>query len=227
VTHDLAEVNPVAAFKPGDVLKPRKTQNRAHIEPHRLPELLVAMDDYSGQTVVKLMMKLMALTFLRTKELLYAPWSEFDLENAIWKIPAERMKKDRPHLVPLSKQALTLLHNLKRMAGDKLFVFPGLTQQTEARTINSNSILDTLEDIGFKGVMTGHGYRGLARTILAENGFEKEHVELQLAHANDDKTDAAYNHARYLPQRTAMMQWWADYLDIELENGRTSAAVSL
>jgi integrase len=222
VTHDLAEVNPAAAFRPGDVLKPRKTQNRAHIEPNRLPELVVAMDDYSGQPVVKQAMKLMALTFLRTQELLGAPWSEFNLDNAIWKIPAERMKKDRPHFVPLSKQALALLHDLKLMAGDKLFVFPGLIQKTADSTINSNSILNALEDIGFKGVMTGHGYRGLARTILAENGFDREHVELQLAHANDDKTDAAYNHALYLSQRTAMMQWWADYLDTELHKGRTS-----
>lgn len=226
VTHDLAEVNPAAAFKPGDVLKPRKTQNRAHIESHQLPELLVAMDRYNGQLVVKLAMQLMALTFLRTQELLGAPWSEFNLDNAIWKIPAERMKKDRPHFVPLSEQSLTLLHILKTMAGNKLFVFPGLIQKTEDRTINGNSILDALDDIGFKGVMTGHGYRGLARTILAENGFDKAHVELQLAHANDDKTDAAYNHALYLPQRTAMMQWWADYLDTELDKGRTSWAVS-
>jgi integrase len=220
VTHELAEVNPAAAFRPGDVLKPRKTQNRAHIKPHQLPEFLVAMDDYNGQPVVKKAMELMALTFLRTQELLGAPWSEFDFDNAIWKIPAERMKKDRPHFVPLSVQALALLHDLKTMAGNKLFVFPGLIQKTEDRTINGNSILDALNDIGFKGVMTGHGYRGLARTILAENGFDKDHVELQLAHANDDKTDAAYNHALYLPQRTAMMQWWADYLKVELEKGR-------
>ena len=199
VTHDLAEVNPAAAFKPGDVLKPRKTKNRAHIEPHRLPELLVAMDSYTGQPVVKLAMKLMALTFLRTQELLGAPWSEFNFDNALWKIPAERMKKDRPHFTPLSKQALTLLHDLKVMAGNRRFVFPGLIQKTESRTINSNSILDALDAIGFKGVMTGHGYRGLARTILAENGFDKAHVELQLAHANDDKTDAAYRRSSSPP----------------------------
>jgi integrase len=226
VTHELAEVNPAAAFKPGDVLKPHKTQNRAHIEPHRLPGFLIAMDNYNGQSVVKKAMKLMALTFLRTQELLGAPWSELNLDKAIWKIPAERMKKDRPHFTPLAKQAVTLLHDLKLMAGNKLFVFPGLINKTEDRTINGNSILDALNDIGFKGVMTGHGYRGLARTILAETGFDKNHVELQLAHANDDKTEAAYNHALYLPQRAAMLQWWADYLDTELEKGRTSASTS-
>ncbi len=213
VVHDLAEVNPAAAFKPSDVLSPRKPQNRAHIEPHQLPTLIAAMENYSGHPVVKLALKLMALTFVRTQELLRAPWSEFDLDNAVWKIDAARMKKDRPHIVPLSRQAITILRQLKQMAGEKAFVFPGLNAQTANGTINLNSILDALADLGYKGVMTGHGYRGLARTILADNGFEKPHVELQLAHANDDKTDAAYNHALYLPQRTELMQWWADYLD--------------
>jgi integrase len=98
--------------------------------------------------------------------------------------------------------------------------FPASTQ-TANGTINLNSILDALADLGYKGLMTGHGYRGFARTILAENCFEKEHVELQIAHANDDKTDAAYNHALYLPQRGAMMQWWADHLDTELDKEKT------
>jgi hypothetical protein len=93
VVRDLSEFNPAAAFKPRDVLSPRKTQNRAHIEPHQLSALLAAMDDYSGHAVVKLALQLMALTFVRTQELLRAPWSEFDVDNAVWKIGSERMKK--------------------------------------------------------------------------------------------------------------------------------------
>ena len=223
VVHDLADVNPAAAFKPSDVLSPRQPQNRAHIEPHLLPALVVAMEDYNGHTVVKLALKLMALTFVRTQELLCAPWSEFDLDNAVWKIDAARMKKDRPHIVPLAHQAITILRQLKQMAGEKSFVFPGLNAQTANGTINLNSILDALADLGYKGVMTGHGYRSLARTILADNGFEKPHVELQLAHANDDKTDAAYNHALYLQKRTEMMQWWADFLDAQLKKEKSKA----
>jgi len=171
------------------------------------------MDGFTGHTVVKLALKLMALTFVRTEELLEAPWSEFDIENALWKVDADRMKKDRTHIVPLSRQAVTILRQLKEMAGEKRFVFPGLNSQSVNGSINCNSLLNALADIGYKRIMTGHGYRGLARTVLAENGFDKEHVELQLAHANDDKTDAAYNYARYSPQRRAIMQWWADYLD--------------
>jgi integrase len=163
----------------------------------------------------------MALTFVRTEELLDAPWSEFDIESALWKVDAGRMKKGRTHIVPLSRQAVTILQQLKQMAGEKRFVFPGLNSQTFDGTINSNSLLNALADIGYKGIMTGHGYRGLARTVLAENGFDKDHVKLQLAHANDDKTDAAYNYALYLPQRTKMMQWWADFLDKELSNYKT------
>lgn len=174
------------------------------------------MENYDGHMVVKLALKLITLTFVRTEELLDAPWTEFDIEHALWKIDADRMKKDRVHLVPLSRQAVAILRQLKQMAGEKRFVFPGLNSQTANGSINENSLLNALDDLGYKGIMTGHGYRGLARTVLAEKGFEKAHVEVQLAHANDDKTDAAYNYALYLPQRTAMMQWWADYLDAEL-----------
>jgi integrase len=219
LTHDLAKNNP-AAFKPSDILPSRKTQNRAHIEPSRLPALLVAIDEYNSKLLVRYALKLMALTFVRTSELLEAPWREFDLDNSRWVITPERMKMDKPHIVPLSRQAVEVLRELKRLAGDKEFVFPGLNKQTENKTINCNSLLNALDDLGYKGVMTGHGFRGLARTILAENGFDKAHVELQLSHSNDDKVEAAYNHAQYLPQRAELMQWWADYLDSELEKGR-------
>jgi integrase len=220
VTHDLAENNPAAAFKPSDVLAPRRPQHRAHIAPSQLPTLLVAMDDYSGHAVWRSALKLMALTFVRSAELLQAPWSEFDLDNARWTITAQRMKMDKPHIVPLPRQAVAILRELKQLAGDKQFVFPGMNKQTANGTINCNTLLNVLNEIGYKGAMTGHGFRGLARTVLAENGFEKAHVELQLSHSNDDKVEAAYNHAQYLPQRVQMMQWWADYLDTELAKGR-------
>lgn len=221
VTHELTERNPAADFKPSDVLSPRKTQHRAHIEPTSLPGLLVAMNDYSGHAVWRNGLKLMALLFVRSAELLQAPWSEFDLDNARWTISAERMKMDKPHIVPLSRQAVAILRELKILAGEKRFVFPGMNKQTANSTVNSCALLNVLDELGYKGVMTGHGFRGLARTILAEHGFEKAHVELQLSHSNDDKVEAAYNHALYLPQRAAMMQWWADHLDAELIKGRT------
>lgn len=224
VTHELAARNPAADFKPSDVLSPRKMQNRAHIEPSGLPALLVAIDDYKAKPLVRYALKLMSLLFVRTSELLQAPWSEFDLDNARWVITSERMKMDKPHVVPLPRQAVKILHKLKQLAGDKKFVFPGMNKQTENGTINCNSLLNALDDIGYKGVMTGHGFRGLARTILAENGFDRAHVELQLSHSNGDKVEAAYNHAQYLPQRAELMQWWANFLDNELAKGRAKIA---
>jgi len=131
VTH---EVNPAAAFKPSDALLPRKTQNRARIAPDQLPGLLTAMDGFTGHTVVRLALKLMALTFVRTEELLEAPWAEFDIDNALWKVAADRMKKDRTHIVPLSRQAVAILRQLKEMAGEKRFVFPVSTRKPSTET---------------------------------------------------------------------------------------------
>jgi len=222
ISNELAERNPAADFRPSDVLKPRKTQHRARIEKSQLPALLIAMDEYDGHLLVRHALRLMALSFVRTAELLEAPWSEFDLDNARWEIPALRMKMETAHIVPLPHQAVAILRELKQLAGDKNFVFPGMNKQTENGTINCNSLLNALEDIGFKGVMTGHGFRGLAGTILIDSGrFLKEHVDVQLSHVSGDKTDRAYIAAQYLPQRTEMMQWWADYLDAELTKGRT------
>ncbi len=132
------------------------------------------------------------------------------------------MKKDRPHLVPLSHQAIAILRQLKQMAGEKHFLFPGLNVQTVNGTINCNSLLNALDDIGYKSVMTGHGYRGLARTILGEHGFEDKHLEVQLAHARENKTKAAYDYALYLDKRAESMQWWADYIDAELRKGKAA-----
>jgi integrase len=224
VTHDLAERNPAADFKPSDVFTPHKTRHRAHIEPSQLPALLVAMDDYDGQIVVRYALKLIAFTIVRTSELLKAPWTEFDLDNARWVITPERMKMDKPHIVPLATQAVEILRELKQLAGNKKFVLPGLNKQTEHKAINCNSLLNALDDIGYKGVMTGHGYRGLASTILHENNFEDAHIELQLSHSKKNKVAASYDHAKYLPQRAQLMQWWADYLDAELAKGRAKTA---
>ena len=226
VTHELAERNPAADFTPSDVLSPRKTQNRAHIEPSDLPALLVAIDVYNRKPMLRSALKLMSLLFVRTSELLQAPWSEFDLDNARWVITSERMKMDKRHIIPLPRQAIEILRELKQLAGERQFVFPGMNKQTENKTINCNSLLNALDDIGYKGMMTGHGFRGLARTILAENGFDKAHVELQLSHSNGDRVEAAYNHAQYLPQRTELMQWWADYLDAALAKGRAKIVSS-
>jgi integrase len=218
IARGIASRNPAADFKPRDVLAEARSENRARVEARELPELLAKMDDYNGDVITRFAMKLMGYTFVRTSELIEAPWPEFDLDDAVWTIPPERMKMNTPHIVPLSRQSVEVLRALKLLTGNGRLVFPGANDKS--RSMSNNTILYALYRLGYRDRMTGHGFRGLASTILHENGFEEAHIELQLAHTKRNKVAAAYNHAKYLKQRTVMMQWWADYLDIQLDKGR-------
>jgi integrase len=218
IAHGLAKRNPVAEFKPSDVLKPTKKVNLARVDSAELPALLRAIEVYRGTQVTRLAMKLMALTFVRTSELIEARWSEFDLENARWNIPAERMKMDTPHIVPLSSQAIEVLELLRTLSGSGELLFPG--ERDSNKSMSNNTILFALDRMGYKGRQTGHGFRGLASTILHERGFDHEHIELQLAHAPRNAVSAAYNHALYLEPRAAMMQAWGDFLEQTQRGGR-------
>lgn len=202
--------NPVADIKPADVLTPRKKKNYARIDAQELPALMRKIESYQGTPITRLATKLMALTFVRTSELIGARWQEFDFEAARWNIPAERMKMDAPHIVPLSTQAIEILQILHGVTGGSELLFPG--ERDHEKTMSNNTILKALERMGFKGRMTGHGFRGIASTILHEQGFNHDHIELQLAHQERNETSAAYNHALYLKQRAAMMQAWSDFL---------------
>jgi integrase len=148
---------------------------------------------------------------LPTGELIGATWSEFDLDGARWNIPAQRMKMKTPHIVPLSRQSLEVLRTLHDLTGNGEFVFPG--NLGGERTMSNNTILKGLERMGYKGRMTGRGFRGLASTILHERDYPHEHIELQLAHAPRNAVSAAYNHALHLKARAKMMQDWADFLE--------------
>lgn len=159
--------------------------------------------------MTRLAMQLMALAFVRTSELIVARWAEFDLTAARWDIPAERMKLRTPHIMPLSRQAVHVLEFLHTLSGSSEYLFPG---DRKNATMSNNTILKALERMGYEGKMTGHGFRGVASTLLTENDYPSEQIELQLAHQKRDKVAAAYNHAKFLSQRTAIMQWWADHL---------------
>ena len=210
IAHALAERNPTADVKPSDVLASRRKENYARVDAKELPNLLRKIEGYQGTPVTRLAIKLLALTFVRTGELIGAKWEEFDLEAAEWRIPAERMKMRSPHIVPLSKQAIQILQVLNGVTGHSKFLFPG--ERDHSKPISNNTILKALERMGYKGRMTGHGFRGLASTILHEKDFDHAHIELQLAHQERNQVSASYNHATYLTQRTKMMQWWSDYL---------------
>lgn len=211
VAHGLAERNPAADIKPADVLKPAKKTNHARIDERELPELLRKIDAYDGQPLTKYALQLMALTFVRTSELIGAQWDEFDLINKQWRIPAERMKMRTLHIVPLSDQAITILTEIKNMAFDTVLLFP--SERRNGKSMSNNTILYALYRLGYHSRMTGHGFRGIASTILHEQGYDHTHIELQLAHSERDAVSAAYNHALYLEPRSRMMQDWADYLD--------------
>ncbi len=210
--------NPSKDLKPGTALKARKKEHYARVETKELPELLRKMRGYQGTPYTRLALELIALTFVRTTELIAARWDEFDLEAAEWRIPAERMKMASPHIVPLSTQALDLLRTLHEMRGLAGLLFPG--ERDHEKPMSNGAILGALKRMGYAGRMTGHGFRGVASTILHEAGFEHAHIELQLAHMERDEVSAAYNFATYLPQRRKMMQWYADHLDALRQGGK-------
>ena len=211
VAHGYVKRNPAADVKPADILKPFKSLNLARIDASALPGLLRAIEIYRGKVVTRLAMKLMALTFPRTGELIGGRWSEIDFEGRRWNIPAERMKMETPHIIPLSTQAIDTLALLHEVTGSGELMFPGDVDYR--KPMSKNTILEALDRMGYGGIMTGHGFRGLASTILHEQGFEHEHIELQLAHIQRSAVSRAYNHARYLKQRAEMMQAWGDYLE--------------
>jgi integrase len=211
IANDMSKSNPATHIKPADILPSRKKENYARIDAKELPELLRSMEAYQGSSITRLAMKLMALTFVRTGELIGAKWAEFDLENARWDIPAERMKMKTPHIVPLSEQAVEVLRVLQTVTGHSALLFPG--ERDHEKPMSNNTILAALKRMGYAGRMTGHGFRGIASTMLHEMGYRNEHIELQLAHQERNQVSAAYNHAKYLKDRGAMMQQWADCLD--------------
>jgi integrase len=211
IAHGVVDRNPVQDVKPSETLKSRRKKNYARLSEDELPEFLLKVEAYQGSALTRLAMNLIALTFLRTSELIEAPWSEINFEKAEWRIGAERMKSDRPHIVPLSKQALDVLRTIHTFTRSGHYIFPGV--KSPKTHMSNGTILAALKRMGYTGRMTGHGYRGLASTILHEQGLPHHAIEIQLAHIEKNEVSAAYNHALYIPERRKMMQFWADYLD--------------
>ena len=203
------ETNPAANLK--GVLKTRKAQHYKYLRDEDLPEFVEKLETNSAdlEPTTLLAMKLLALTFVRTIELRGAKWSEFNFDKNEWRIPAERMKMKVEHIVPLSTQALEVIGKLKVINGNREYLFPNV--KSPRRMMSENTILYALYRMGYHGRATGHGFRATASTILNEQGYNRDHIERQLAHGEGDAVRAAYNHAQYLPERRKMMQDWADY----------------
>ena len=174
-------------------------------------DLLIAIEGYNGSLVTRCALRLAPLVFVRPGELRRAEWSEIDLEGGEWRIPAEKMKMRRVHIVPLSKQAVGILRELHPLTGQERYVFPGM--RSPKRPMSANTVNAALRRLGYdKDTMTGHGFRSMASTILHEQGWNRDVIERQLAHSERNSVRAAYNYAEHLPERRQLMQGWADYL---------------
>ncbi|AXK39970.1 tyrosine-type recombinase/integrase [Crenobacter cavernae] len=206
-----AERNPAADLR-GALAPVVKASFPTITDPARIAELLRAIDGYAGSFVTQCALRLAPLVFVRPGELRQAEWQEIDLEHALWVIPAERMKMREKHVVPLSSQAVTVLQELHALTGLGRYVFPGA--RTNGRPMSENTVNAALRRLGYdKDDMTGHGFRHMASTLLNEQGWNRDAIERQLAHAERNSIRATYNYAEYLPERSKMMQAWADYLD--------------
>lgn len=194
-----------------------KRYNKGHfaaIDTDELPDLIKAINKNDArlfkQTILAL--KLILLTFVRTSELIHATWDEFDLTKSVWVIPAERMKMRKTHIVPLSRQVMDILIELKQLFGDKGYIMPSAFKRD--KPMSNNAILGALDKLNYKGIMTGHGFRALAMSTIKEKlHYRHEVVDRQLAHLPKSKIDRAYDRAKFMAERTQMMQDWADYID--------------
>jgi integrase len=203
-----------------DMLKPRPpVAHYPHVTEAQLPELLKRVERYVGQPETKLAIKLLMLTFVRTAELRRARWVQFDIPAKEWRVPSEQMKGDKrqkasgiPHIVPLSRQTIATLEQLRLLTGRYDLLLPGLRNKTSP--ISQETINKALKILGFEGEQTGHGFRGLASTLLNERSdFRPDVIERQLSHKEKDAVRAAYNHAKHMDERRELMQWWGDFME--------------
>ncbi|MDC4544290.1 tyrosine-type recombinase/integrase [Acinetobacter baumannii] len=190
-------------------LEQGQKKNMAHVDEKELPQLLRAIDNYPTLDS-RIGLKLLAILFCRPSELREATWTEFDLENAVWNIPEQRMKKRREHIIPLSTQAVQLLHELKPLSGRSEYLFPSRSNSHKPKS--DTVFIMALRRLGYEGRQTPHGFRHIASTLLNNKGFDERHIEAALAHVKDGVA-GVYNKAQYLNDRKYIMQWYADHLE--------------
>lgn len=197
----------------GALIAPKVTHRAAIVEPTKVGALLRAIEGYEGQPAVEYALKIAPHVFVRPGELRNAEWDEFDADEAVWTIPASKMKMGREHKVPLSRQILDLLERLYAITGDSRYLFPSV--RTNDRPISENTVNAALRRLGYdKTEMTGHGFRALASTLLNESRrWHPDAIERQLAHVESNNVRRAYLRGEHWAERVRMMQFWSDHLD--------------
>ncbi|MCX9016876.1 tyrosine-type recombinase/integrase [Citrobacter portucalensis] len=203
-----AEYNPAPDLATA-LATPKKT-HFPFLTAEELPHFLRDLAGYTGSVITKTATQIIMLTGVRTQELRFARWEDINFEKRLWEIPAEVMKMKRPHIVPMSDQVVELFESLKPITGLYPLVFVGRNDRT--KPISKESVNQVIELLGYKGRLTGHGFRHTMSTILHEEGFNSAWIETQLAHVDKNAIRGAYNHAQYLEGRREMMQWYAGYV---------------
>ncbi|MBJ7223789.1 MULTISPECIES: tyrosine-type recombinase/integrase [unclassified Brenneria] len=209
-----AEYNPAPDLT--SAMQGHESTHYPFLTTEELPAFFKALAGYSGSELMVLAARLLIITGLRTGELRGALWSEIDTKKALWEISAERMKMRRPHIIPLSTQALAIIDQIRAMTGQFPLLFPG--RNDPSKTMSEASINQVFKRIGYTGRVTGHGFRHTMSTVLHEQGYNTAWIETQLAHVDKNAIRGTYNHAQYLDGRREMLQWYADYM-VSLENG--------
>ena len=209
VNTGLIHANPLSGIS--KAFSTPKAVNLPTLKPEQLPELMATVNGASIKLVTRCLIEWQLHTMVRPAEAAGARWDEIDANKALWEIPAERMKKSRAHIIPLSPQALNLLDILKPLSGHREFLFPA--DRNPRKPANSQTANMALKRMGFGGRLVSHGLRALASTTLNEQGFDPDVIEAALAHVDQNAIRAAYNRAEYLERRRVMMCWWSDHIE--------------
>lgn len=211
VIHERIATNPMLDLVLSEILKPREVQHRAAMADKELPEFLKKLDAYEGDPHTVHALRMVILTATRPGEVRGARWAEFDLDAALWVIPAERMKMRAEHRVPLSRQAVEVLRSMQALSGGRELAFPSPVYPS--KSLSENTFNSALARMGYKNTATAHGFRALFSTVANECGWNPDVIERQLAHKEQNEIRAAYHRSTYMKDRERLMQWWADYLD--------------
>jgi integrase len=220
VVHERIEANPMLDLKPAELLKPRQVKHRAALADKDLPAFLQALDAYQGDPTTKAALRLLMLTALRPGELRTLRWSDLDKDAAELRVPPERMKMRRPHVVPLSRQAMEVIEAQRAISGDDALIFP--SPYYPGRCLSENTMNSALARLGYKGEHTAHGFRALFSTVANEAGFDADVIERQLAHRERNEVRAAYHRSAYMAERRELLRWWASYLDARRQGARVT-----